>query len=224
MVKFSKAITFATIMVGAMGLAGCKVNPKEARYYPKIAGNTFELQNELGTVLPKAERINISYEFTQSEDGDTYIDAPGMFSGPLWWYEERSAEMPEQFLAIHLLTRDDSYEESSGTLVKLSRSSYNAQVFCLDTTKDDIPPEVQVYIDSLHDLGSPVSSDLYVRRFMNRVEQEGNQRTDVIYIRDVVRLGYTCESLGDVVSPSNDREGIVNMLRTDSQAAFEVMS
>ena len=122
------------------------------------------------------------------------------------------------------MTRDDSFEESSGTLVKLSRSSYNAQVFCLDTTKGDIPPEIQVYIDSLLDLGRPVSTDLYVRRFMNRVEQEGNRRTDVIYIRDVVRLGYTCESLGDVVSPSNDREGIVNMLRTDSQAAFEVMS
>ena len=84
MVKYSKAITFATIMVGALGLAGCKVNPKEARYYPKIAGNTYELQNELGIVLPEAERINISYEFTQSEDGDSYIDAPGMFSGPVW--------------------------------------------------------------------------------------------------------------------------------------------
>ncbi|MDF1748434.1 MAG: hypothetical protein P1V34_06115, partial [Alphaproteobacteria bacterium] len=215
---------FAMVMIGALALSGCKINPKEAQYYPKIAGNTYELQNQLATVLPVVERINVSYEFAAAENGDTYIDAPGMFSGPAWWYEERSAELPEQFLAIHLLKRDDAYTESSGTLVKLSRTSYNGQTFCVDTTKDDVPPEVKVYIDSLKALGHPISTDLYVRRFVLRKEREGNERTDIIYIRDIVRLGYTCESLGDVVSPSVDREGVVNMLRTDSQAAFEVMS
>lgn len=224
MVKSRKTVIVAALMIGALGLSGCKINPKEAQYYPKVAGNTFDLQNELGTVLPDAERINVSYEFAEADNGDTYIDAPGMFSGPAWWYEERAAEMPEQFLAIHLLTRDDAFEESPGALVKLSRSSYNAQVYCLDTSKDDIAPEIQVYIDSLKKLGHPVSTDLYLRRFIQRDERDGNNRTDLVYIRDIVRLGYTCETLGDVVSPSNDREGVINMLRTDSQAAFEIMS
>ncbi len=221
--RYGRAVILA-VLIGGLSLGGCKINPKEAAYYPKIGGNTFELQNALDSVLPKAERINVSYEFQPAERSEDYIDAPGIFEGPAWWYEERTAEMPEQFLAIHLLKRDDAFEEASGALLKMSRTSYNAQTFCFDLSVDEIPPEIQPYIDSVMELGHPISTDIYFRRFMLRNEREENERTDLVYIRDVVRLGYTCKSLGDVVSPSSDREGIVNQLRKDSQAAFEIMS
>lgn len=235
--RLSKAIS-AMVLTAAVTLGGCtgfKINPKETEYYPKIGGNTFELHNDLATILPKAERINISYEFEQTEDSEDYIDAEGIYEGPMWWYRERTAANPEQFLGIHLLNVDPEFEEAPGELVKLSRTSYNAQAYCLDITQDEIPPEIQPYIDSLLDQDYPVSTDLYVRRFIlrtprldeNRVQvedREGPQRTDIVYIRDVVRLGYTCDMLGDVITPSPQNEAIVESLRRNAQAAFEVMS
>lgn len=219
----------AAALVGGLALSGCKINPKEAEYYPKVTGNTYELQNDLAIVLPVAERINVSYEFVQIQDKKIYLDADERYEGPIWWYQERTAEIPEQFLAIHLMTLAEAYEEpSGGQLVKLSRTSFNAYDYCLDLSADEIPPEVAPYIESLLDEEFPVSTDLFVRRYTMRdvreTEDGGRERTDVIYVRDVVRLGYTCDGIGDLRDPGPSSQEIVTKLRTDSQAAFEVMS
>jgi hypothetical protein len=233
----SKAIS-AVMVAAALTLAGCsgfKINPKETEYYPKIGGNTFDLHNDLATILPVAERINISYEFEQTAESEDYLDEEGIYEGPLWWYRERSAANPEQFLAIHLLNIDPEFEEAPGELVKLSRTSFNSQAYCFDISRDEIPPEIQPYIQSLLDQDYPISTDLYIRRFILRDaredeervqigDREGAQRTDLIYIRDVVRLGYTCDLLGDVITPAPQNEEIVESLRQDAQASFELMS
>lgn len=233
----SKAMS-AVVLAAALTVAGCggfKINPKETEYYPKIGGNTFDLHNDLATILPVAERINISYEFEQTEESEDYIDADGIYEGPMWWYRERTAANPEQFLGIHLLNADPEFEEAPGELVKLSRTSFSAQAYCFDITQDEIPPEIQPYIESLLEQDFPLSTDLYVRRFMLRDpreedarvqvrDREGPQRTDLVYIRDIVRLGYTCDLLGDVITPSPQNEEIVESLRRGAQASFEVMS
>lgn len=212
------------MMVGCVALAGCKINPKENEYYPKMAGNTFELQNRLDVVLPVAERINISYEFIQTDAGEDEIDAEGIYEGPAWWFKERTAANPEQFLAIHLLHSNPEFKDRTGSLVKLSRTSYNVQAFCIDLTKDEILPDIQPYIDSFLAQGQLVSTDIYVRRFIMRQPREDDGRTDLVYVRDVVRMGYTCDMLGDVNSPSGEYEEVVRQIQSDSEASFEVMS
>ena len=215
----------AVFVMGGLMLAGCSINPDEPEAYPKVSGNTFDLQNELAVVLPVAERINVSYEFVQSDPAEDYISAPGFFDGPIWWFQERTAEEPEQFLAIHLLKRDgDEFDEAPGALVRLSRTNYDVQTYCFDLSKDTIPPEIQPYLDSFRDLDLDVSTDIYFRRFILRKEREGGERTDLVYIRDIVRLGYTCEAIGDLTEPKPGNDEIVQQLQTDSQAAFEVMS
>lgn len=223
--RYERAL-LAAVLIGGVGLAGCKINPKEVEYYPKMAGNTFDLQNDLGVTLPTAERINISYEYvpvSDDKDGD-YVEAEDIYEGELWWFEERTAADPEQFVGIHLLTRDEGYDEPPGQLVKLSRTGYTAQTYCFDLTQDEIPPEIAPIVESLLDLGHSLSTDLYVRRYVLRDEREGRERTDVIYARDVVRLGYTCEAIGDLVTPGVGTQEIVDKLQSDAQAAFEVMT
>lgn len=212
-------------VAAALAVSGCKINPKEPEYYPKIAGNTFELQNRLDVVLPEVERINISYAFIQMDEDPQDIESPGHFSGPLWWYEERSAETPAQFIGIHLLVRDPAFEEKGGQIVKLSRTNYNAFDYCIDTSNPEtVPVVLKPYLESLADSGAEVSTDLFIRRYVMRNERDGNERTDVVYIRDVVRLGYTCSEIGDVIDPAPKSQDIVNTLRSGSTAAFEVMS
>lgn len=223
MMRYGRWMATAALLV-SVALTGCKINPKENEYYPKIAGNTFDLQNELAVVLPVAERINISYEFVQAEDGEDWINAEGIYDGPAWWFQERSAANPEQFLAIHLLHADPAFEEGSGSLVKLSRTSYNVHAYCIDLSQDEIAPELKPYIDSFLELNQLVSTDIYVRRFVMRQERDDHERTDLVYLRDVVRLGYTCGTLGDVTQPGGDNEDIIQKLQSDSEAAFEVMS
>lgn len=222
--KRTERALLAAVLIGGIGIAGCKINPKEVEYYPKVAGNTFDLHNDLGVVLPVAERINISYEYVPVDHDGDYVAAEDIYEGELWWFEERTSEDPEQFVGLHLLTREEGYEEPPGQLVKLSRTGYTAQAYCFDLTKDEIPPEIAPIIESLIDLGHPLSTDIYVRRFVLRDEREGRERTDVIYARDVVRLGYTCDAIGDLVTPGAGSQEIVDKLQSDSQAAFEVMT
>ncbi|MEQ8830594.1 MAG: hypothetical protein RLW87_12370 [Alphaproteobacteria bacterium] len=223
--RHGKAV-LAMAMAGGLAVAGCgfKINPKEPEYMPKIGGNTFDLHNDLAVTLPVAERINISYEYVEAWEKGFETEAPGIYDGTLWWYEERTAADPEQFVGIHLLTRDEEYKEATGQLVKLSRTNYTAQTYCLDLTKGEIPPELLPIVRSLFALGHELSTDLYIRRYVLRDEREDRGRTDVIYARDVVRLGYTCEGIGDLASPSPGSEEIVNKLQSDAQASFEVMT
>lgn len=223
--RHGKAV-LALVMAGGLAVAGCefKINPRESEYVPKIGGNTFDLQNDLAVTLPVAERINISYEYVEAWDKGFETEAPGIYDGTLWWYEERTAENPEQFVGIQLLTRAEEYKEAPGQLVKLSRTSYTAQSYCLDLTKDPVPPELLPIVESLFRLGHPLSTDLYIRRYVLRDEREGRERTDIIYARDIVRLGYTCEGIGDLISPSPSSQEIVNKLQSDAQASFEVMT
>jgi len=215
-------------LTALIALGGCKINPKEPEYMPRISGNTFDLQNDLAVALPVAERINISYEYVLAEDFNhgTYVEQEDVYEGTLWWYRERTAFDPEQFLAIHLLTRHPDFEEGPGDIVKLSRTNYNAQSYCLDLTKplEEQPEVLQPYVETLIDLEYPLSSDLFIRRFVARDEREGNERTDVIYARDIVRLGHTCEGIGDLFEPSPEMEDVVSRLNRDAQSAFEVMT
>lgn len=214
-------------VAGVVALGGCSINSSDPADIPVITGNTFDLHNDLAVTLPVAERINISYEYVLAEDFNhgTYVEQEGVYEGVLWWYRERTALDPEQFLAIHLLNRHPDFEEGPGDIVKLSRTNYTAQSYCLDLTKpEEIPDVVRPYVETLVDLDYPISSDLYIRRFVLRDEREGNERTDVIYARDIVRLGYTCDAIGDLMSPNPDVEEVVQQLVRDAQAAFEVMT
>lgn len=209
------------------GLIACKINPKESVYYPKIGGNTFDLQNRLDVALPRAERINISYEFEQTEDSEDDVEAEGIYEGTVWWFQERSAQDPEQFLAIHLLTETGEFEVESRELVKLSRTDYDAQNLCIDLENDPISPDIAPLIESLQSQEFPISTDIYVRRFVlrnGRETDEGIERTDIIYVRDIVRAGYTCEFLGDLDQPRSDVEAIVKEIKALAVAAFEVMT
>ena len=214
------------VLIAGLALMGCEINPRENGYYPKVAGNTFDPQNSLAVVLPAAARINISYEFALADDDADYIDADGFYKGPLWWYEERATDVPEQFLAIHLLTRDERFDEPKSTAqqVKLSRTSFNVYEYCLDLGSGEIPPSVRPYVESLLKLDRPLSSDIYIRHYAMRDERKGHERTDVIYVRDVVRLGYTCEMIGDLRDPDPDSKDILSELRSDARASFEMMS
>ena len=224
----NRFLTLALCAAVSVGLAACKINPKEPEYLPKVGGNTFDLQNRLDIALPDAERINISYEYELTEDHEDFVEADGIYEGPLWWWRERSAQDPEQFIAIHLITETGEFEIESRELVKLSRTDFDAQNLCIDIENDEIAPDIAPYIESLLEQGYPISSDVYVRRFVLRDKRETEdgltERTDIIYIRDIVRSGYTCEFLGDLDQPRTEVEAIVKEMKALGIAAFEVMT
>lgn len=222
-------ILTCAILACAVAVAGCKINPRESEYVPKVAGNTFDLQNDLAVILPEAERINISYQFVQSHNREDFVAAEGMYEGPMWWFQERSLDVPQEYLGIHLLRSNPEEQEYVGNRLKLSKTSYTVQNYCFDLSQDEIPADVAPYVESFLDLRQPISTDIFLRRFILQEEREfefepETERTDLVYIRDIVRLGYTCEMIGDVIEPAPDFQDVINQLNIDAEASFEVMS
>lgn len=210
-----------------VGLAACKINPREPEYSPKVGGNTFDLQNSLDVTFPDAQRINISYEYVETEDGEVDVDAPGIYDGTMWWYQERTAEDPEQFIGIHLLTETGQFDYGPLEAVTLSRTDFVVQNRCIDLRTDALSPDIAPYIDSLMDQGFNLSSDLYVRRFIlrdQRATENGFERTDIVYVHDLVRSGYTCKSLGDLNQPSSEVQAAIQRLKDLALEAFEMMT
>jgi hypothetical protein len=217
------------ILACVVAVAGCKINPRESEYVPKVTGNTFDLQNDLAVTLPEAERINVSYLYVQTHRREDYVGAEGYYEGPMWWYQERTLDIPQEYIGIHLLRADPDEPENTGNRLKMSKTSYLVQSYCFDLSKDEVPPDIAPYVESFLDLGQPVSTDIYLRRFILQEPRElefepETERTDLVYIRDIVRLGYTCDMIGDVVEPSPDFQDIINQLNIDAESAFEVMS
>lgn len=228
MVRFGAR--FGWIMRAAAGmslavlLSACAEDRIAVRSAPMVAGNTFDRHNALEIIYPDSERINLSYEFVRS--GDTQdLEAAGLYGGPAWLFVDRQPAIPERFVFIHLAKGVDGYEIPRGELIRLGQRRFFVFSYCLaDWRTGETPPQILQYLEALEGEGFALSDDLYVRQFMSRNADSENRRTDVVFVRDIMRSGYDCERIGDVDEPETDgKKELINSLEKDAAGSFEVM-
>ena len=53
--------------------------------------------------------------------------------------------------------------------------------------------------------GLPVPTEYLLRRFTENIDRKGmTHRVDVVYVENVLRVGYSCEDIGNLLLPSSD--------------------
>ena len=206
---------------------------------PVVSGNTFDRYNDLAVVPPVSENLSISYQFELKSDprGDAVDDVPG----PVWFYAERSAAVPGAFVQVALLpgpaavsALDDAEDalntEEAGPAgriaetVRLGRLDYISRMMCVRPGQaDGISAEVAALVRNVGARGFGLSEDVFVRSFESEKAGLDGRRVAVVYARDITRLGYDCETLGDLFVPGPDAEEAVDLLRDASARSFEVI-
>lgn len=110
--------------------------------------------------------------------------------------------------------------------VRLGSRSFSTVNYCVGPGREDPGPRITAYIDVLHRLGYPLSDYLYVQRYRMRPDDDDDAaRLDIIYVRDIVRDGYTCNHLGDLQNPEDEEKSeLIRELEARSQRSFEIFS
>lgn len=219
------ALTLAAPLV----LAGCLEHGLDptlsVREAPLIAGNTYDRQNALAIIFPAAERINVSYEYLYEDELE--VRADGLFAGPAWLFVERQPAEPERFLFLHLNKGEPGYEAPRGESLRLGQRRFYAIDYCLSDWRADESAEaaeLTPYLAALEARGFALSRDVYMRRFIPRDVDSDGRRTSIVVIRDVMRIGYDCERLGDLIAPETEAQTeTLDQLQQDASGSFEVM-
>jgi len=223
----------ALALTAGCGVVGSERSEAYIGSAPIVSGNTFDRYNELAVVPPVSENLSISYQFELHSDprGDTVADVPG----PVWFYAERSAAVPAAFLQVALLpgapptaaALTETSEEPAGPVaetVRLGRLDYVSRMQCVDTAQvDGVSAAVAALIRNVGSRGYGLSKDVFVRSFESEKPGLDGKRVALVYTRDVTRLGYDCDTLGDLFVPNAGLEETVDLLREEAARSFEVI-
>lgn len=166
------------------------------RSLPVIAGNTFVSGGNQGI------RINFSYDFRLAGKGSGNIGGKPTTS---WLFVDRRLENAETYLQLHKVVGGNLENFGKGESFFVDRAGVTAQNYCIGENSKEIPQIVLDYIEFVNDEGFPVPREYLLRRMTESADRDGvNHRVDVVYIEDVLRAGYTCEELGNLLLPSSE--------------------
>ncbi len=240
-VRFFRTAAFVAVIAGA---AGCGViGSAEKETYlgsaPTVSGNTFDRYNDMAIVPPVSENLSISYQFELQSDSRG--DAVAGVAGPVWLYSERSAALPGTFVQIALLPgpasvpsvadgEDAELAEAAdpagqiAETVRLGRLDYISRMACVQPGQvEGLSPDFAAMLRNVGEKGFGLSEDVFVRSFESEQAGLDGKRVAVLYVRDVTRLGYDCDGLGDLFVPEPDAQEAVNLLREEAGRSFEVI-
>lgn len=206
----------AGIGLALMAAAACTERNDEN---VSLAGNTYDRFNRLDIVPPNSDLINISYQYRQHAEGES-LSAEGLPSR-MWLFVDRSTNVPERGLFLHLHEPDAAVPEDIEALVIMGNKRFRSGEYCLRPDSEELPGDMQPYVDLLRAQGVPFSDSLFFHRFIGPPSDHDGRRTDIIYYEDSLRIGFTCEEIKE----GNNEEAIRarDRMRGNSQRSFEIM-
>lgn len=166
------------------------------RSVPVIAGNTFASGADHGV------RLNFSYDFRLAGQSDGLI---GGVPASSWLFVDRRLENSETYLQFHRVEGESLEQFGQGETFFLDRAEVTAQFYCIGEGAKETPQIISDYARFIAEEGQAVPREMLIRRMTERRVREGvGHRVDIVYIEDVLRAGYTCEDIGNLLLPSSD--------------------
>jgi hypothetical protein len=186
------------------------------RSTPVLAGNTFVSGGDNGL------RLNFSYDFRLTAQQDSVIDGKSTVS---WLFVDHRLENGETYLQFHRVEGGSLKDFGEGESFSINRASVKAQNFCIGAASKEIPPFVTSYIDFVRSEGLPVPREYLLRRMTENLDRDGiSYRVDIVYMEDILRAGYTCEEIGNLLLPSSDSiKAFLEAYKKRSERSFEIV-
>lgn len=232
----AQRLLFLTALGLVVGCEGIAEQPETISYLdstPAVSGNTFDRYNDLSVVPPVSENLSISYQFELRSDerGETVAGV----SGPVWFYVERTAAVPEAFVQVSLIpsasvasgsavSADDDGARQINETVRLGALDYVSELHCVNVGElAGLRPGLAGFVRHIADKGFGVSGELFIRSYQAERAGLDGRHVSVVFLRDVTRLGHTCSELGDLFSPEALVEDAVDALKEEASRSFEVV-
>ena len=186
------------------------------RATPKFAGNTFVSDGERGI------RMNYSYDFRMVGSSSGLIEEKATTS---WLFIDRLLENGETYLQFHRVENANLEDFGEAESAFIDRTNVASQLHCLGRNSKEVPAYVSGYLNVIAGEGLPVPTEYLLRRFTENMDRKGmTHRVDVVYIEDVLRAGYSCEDIGNLLLPSSDAIKIyLEAFKKRSERSFEIV-
>jgi len=186
------------------------------RAVPQFAGNTFVSDGERGI------RMNYSYDFRLVGSSNGLIEEKETSS---WLFIDRLLENGETYLQFHRVENANLEDFGEAESAFIDRTNVASQFHCLGRNSKDVPAYVSGYLNVIAGEGLPVPAEYLLRRFTENMDRKGmTHRVDVVYIEDVLRAGYTCEDIGNLLLPSSDAIKIyLEAFKKRSERSFAIV-
>lgn len=193
---------------------------------PSVSGNTFDRYNDLSVIPPHSENISISYRY-ELESPPRGESVPGV-EGPVWFYAERSAAVPESFFQFGLISGEPAAPSDSGDgpiveTVRLGSIRYKSVLYCVDPAAAAIPAPVAGFVHNIVAHGHGLSNALFIRHYEGEQPGLDGRWLSMAFILDITRQGYDCATIGDPISPDDAYRDAVDTFKDASSRAFEVV-
>ncbi|MDJ0685733.1 MAG: hypothetical protein QNJ84_13595 [Alphaproteobacteria bacterium] len=213
-----RAKALGVVFAASVALCGC-----DSDFYqdtPVLSGNTIDRFNDLAVTSPRSANVTISYTFgAVSQDP---VTVPGGLPGPSWLFAEQGPDAPEAFLHVHLVAPAVGAPDASGTPVRIGKKRFQSILYCVDPS-EGTPAAVAPYLARISASGFALSSDVFLRRYVAEEIGVDGRRIDVVYVRDIARLGLRCDGLGDLTNPEPDVKPQIDRLGQDAARAWEIV-
>ena len=166
------------------------------RATPKFAGNIFVSNGERGI------RMNYSYDFHMVGSLSGLIKEKATTS---WLFIDRLLENSETYLQFHRVENANLEDFGQAESAFIDRTNAASQLHCLGRKSKEVPAYVSEYLNVIAGEELTVPTEYLLRRFTENMDRKGmTHRVDVLYIEDVLRAGYCCEDIGNLLLPSSD--------------------
>jgi len=196
---------------------------------PVVSGNTFDRYNDLAVIPPHSENLSISYryELDSPEKGEA---VPGV-NGPVWFYAERSATVPESFFQIGLVSsQGDAQPVEAGSgddtiveTIRLGSIRYRSTLYCVDPMSGAVPAAVAGFVRNVATHGHGLSNSLFVRHYEGEGPGLDGRWLSMAFVLDITRMGYDCAAIGDPSAPDLAVQDVVDDFKDAAARSFEVV-
>jgi len=176
-----------------------------------IAGNTYDRHNQIDVLSPHADLINVSYNLEYVNDKVKYFKE-NPYEGKSWIYASRNVEVPTEVVQIHLM---DGSTSRLGADEKLGFRNFKTESGCYSTS-GELPANVTSVIKRMEITGLTSSEALFVKTFSSDFTSADDNRTDLVYIRDLTSDGITC-------SDFSNSEAVSKEVNYKANHSFEVL-
>ena len=107
----------------------------------------------------------------------------------------------------------------------IDRTDVASQLHCLGRKSKEVPAYVSGYLNVIAGEQLTVPTEYLLRRFTENMDRKGmTHRVDVVYIEDVLRAGYSCEDIGNLLLPSSDAIQIyLEAFKKRSEKSFAIV-
>ena len=217
-------------------LAGCFAGENQRINYlgstPAVTGNTLDRYNDLAVVPPHSENLSISYDYGLISD--PYGDLAPAIGEKVWFFVERGVPAPESFVHVSLVGGGEAIADAENLGVglqqypaetlRLGALDYVSRMACVDARETaGKDPKLDAVLQNIAARGYRLSDNVFVRSFEAEKAGLDGKRLSVLFTRDITRLGFDCDDLGDLTFPEPGADDVVEGLRAEASRSFEVI-